>query len=570
MNRVIFLNENNENLPFREEFVASLSHIQSDLIVLIAFGFEPLKEVSSDLADIPFLLVTMRKDCVAIGRVHVPGRSACFRCLKHWIMLHCNDHTQPAGSFERSEARFAADLVREIIQSGDHNQAEDFYSIQAFNMLNGKLSIHPIVPLRDCKTCAPADFADVFSLRSHCSALTGIVCEMQMTQNPAAGAYRAVATWRSPLPVRGARPRLNSQKSHGRGRTPEDAEQGCIGEALERYSLIYRGDEPLTRAKICDVRALNPNDILLYSDLQYETRDLWNSTADERYFVGERFDPKEPIEWLPAVDLTDCSAIFVPAACSLMWYMFAASEKEYARADSIGCGSGWTFDDALAHALLEWIERDAMAIWWYNRLRRPVIRLDSLNAPELLEVRDGLRRIDRDLVLLDCTTDISVPTYISIAARMDGTEPLFAGAAHPSPRVAAWKAASEVGQLWFTIVQNKCIDIEMKNWLETTIDAQPFLNPTHMIDAPPEPAPLSASDQVRLLVGRFESAGLRSYAVDLSRADVVLKTARAIVPGLRHIWNRRAPGRLYDVPVRLGWLKEPLHECELNPVCCMI
>jgi oxazoline/thiazoline synthase len=45
-----------------------------------------------------------------------------------------------------------------------------------------------------------------------------------------------------------------------------------------------------------------------------------------------------------------------------------------------------------------------------------------------------------------------------------------------------------------------------------------------------------------------------------------LPVAKVIVPGLRHFWARFAPGRLYDVPVRLGWISRPLAEEELNPV----
>jgi len=39
-----------------------------------------------------------------------------------------------------------------------------------------------------------------------------------------------------------------------------------------------------------------------------------------------------------------------------------------------------------------------------------------------------------------------------------------------------------------------------------------------------------------------------------------------IVPGLRHFWPRFAPGRLYDTPVKLGWLSKPLPEDDLNPI----
>jgi len=42
--------------------------------------------------------------------------------------------------------------------------------------------------------------------------------------------------------------------------------------------------------------------------------------------------------------------------------------------------------------------------------------------------------------------------------------------------------------------------------------------------------------------------------------------AKVIVPGLRHFWARFAPGRLYDVPVQMGWLRESLKEEDLNPI----
>jgi hypothetical protein len=41
---------------------------------------------------------------------------------------------------------------------------------------------------------------------------------------------------------------------------------------------------------------------------------------------------------------------------------------------------------------------------------------------------------------------------------------------------------------------------------------------------------------------------------------------KVFVPGLRHFWARLAPGRLYDAPVRLGWLPAPLAEEQLNPI----
>ena len=53
--------------------------------------------------------------------------------------------------------------------------------------------------------------------------------------------------------------------------------------------------------------------------------------------------------------------------------------------------------------------------------------------------------------------------------------------------------------------------------------------------------------------------------VDQTRPDVGMPVCRVIVPGLRHFWRRLGPGRLYDVPVKMGWVKNPLTEDEMNP-----
>ena len=54
--------------------------------------------------------------------------------------------------------------------------------------------------------------------------------------------------------------------------------------------------------------------------------------------------------------------------------------------------------------------------------------------------------------------------------------------------------------------------------------------------------------------------------LDQTRPDIGMPVARVIVPGLRHFWERFAPGRLFDVPVAMGWRDSPLAETELNPV----
>ena len=67
------------------------------------------------------------------------------------------------------------------------------------------------------------------------------------------------------------------------------------------------------------------------------------------------------------------------------------------------------------------------------------------------------------------------------------------------------------------------------------------------------------------LTRRLEGKGLDVLVLDQTRAEIGLPVAKVIVPGLRHLWARFAPGRLYDVPVEMGWRDAPADESQLNP-----
>ena len=59
---------------------------------------------------------------------------------------------------------------------------------------------------------------------------------------------------------------------------------------------------------------------------------------------------------------------------------------------------------------------------------------------------------------------------------------------------------------------------------------------------------------------------MEMLVLEQTRPDIALPVVKVIVPGLRHFWARFAPGRLYEVPVTLGWRDRPLAEDQLNPI----
>jgi hypothetical protein len=98
----------------------------------------------------------------------------------------------------------------------------------------------------------------------------------------------------------------------------------------------------------------------------------------------------------------------------------------------------------------------------------------------------------------------------------------------------------------------------------------PFLTPHGQVTARPgSDAKLGRLDNTRAQVDACLRVARRTrldvLVLDQTRPDIEVPVARVIVPGLRHFYRRFGPGRLYDVPVKLGWLERPLPESELTP-----
>jgi ribosomal protein S12 methylthiotransferase accessory factor len=98
----------------------------------------------------------------------------------------------------------------------------------------------------------------------------------------------------------------------------------------------------------------------------------------------------------------------------------------------------------------------------------------------------------------------------------------------------------------------------------------PYLTPDGAALVRPDPGSkfgaLDTREQVRACVNVAQRAGLDFLVLDQTRPDIEVPVVRVIVPGLRHFYRRFAPGRLYDVPVKLGWRERPLPETEVNPL----
>jgi ribosomal protein S12 methylthiotransferase accessory factor len=246
---------------------------------------------------------------------------------------------------------------------------------------------------------------------------------------------------------------------------------------------------------------------------------------------------------------------------------------------SNGNASGNTIEEAILQGFLELVERDATALWWYNRLKKPGVDVASFGEPRLLDLAAYYDTIGREVWALDITSDMGIPVVAAVSRSRQGPQEriLFGLGCHFEARIALQRAFGEMHQMLGNATGGEdgelnIEDPETLKWLTTATGAnQPYLMPDKTVPAKrradfAERHSGDLLDDILLCKRLVEERGMEMLVLDQTRVDVGMPVAKVVVPGMRHFWARYAPGRLYDVPVEMGWLDKPLRENELNPI----
>ena len=421
-------------------------------------------------------------------------------------------------------------------------------------------------------------------LESQVSPLTGIVGSIQ--SNLPAG----FPAWAQSYTAAGICGRLSFQRGRasrlrsagGKGVLPAQARVSALAEAIERYSGEFQGDEARLTASYRALvgEAIHPNACMLFSEGQYAAREEINARESAVETIPEPLDETAQIEWSPVWPLDGGPVRYLPA--SYCFYDAGGEGARFASADSNGCAAGTCREEAILQGFLELVERDAVAMWWYNRLRRPTVDLHSFRQSFFDEMVAYHRSINRDVWVLDVTSDLHIPVFAAVSRRTDkqAEDILIGFGAHLDARIAIQRALTEVNQSLPAVIsvnanapgayagQNRTA---ISWWQSATLRSEPYLAAD---DCPPmtrssySHTPTNdIMEDVMECARRAGAFGLRVFVLDQTSPDTGLDVVKVIVPGMRHFRARFAPGRLYDVPVSLGWLKEPTNEHELNRHC---
>src|SRR5215471_17869595 len=198
----------------------------------------------------------------------------------------------------------------------------------------------------------------------------------------------------------------------GSGERLEDAFVACVGEGIDRLSHIER-----------------PGDISKVVSLADTAKDIWPAAIETvewvaanqsllrdlplGWVIGRRLGPDEPFE--------DAQEVLLPAD----WCLRRTNDRVGLRplsALSVGVAAGPTFDWAASRAILELIERDAASLWWMAGRRGKAIPLSEPGMAETVRLSAALHQeaSDREIWVLDITTDIGIPVVVALSCDRDG------------------------------------------------------------------------------------------------------------------------------------------------------
>jgi YcaO-like protein with predicted kinase domain len=356
-------------------------------------------------------------------------------------------------------------------------------------------------------------------------------------------------------PDRWGRKRVTS----GRGLTKEEAQERCIAEAIERHSAVFDPDIALTRAAPAELghEAVDPASLLLISERQYSCAEHWNRSVSVDQHLPQTLDLSKAIAWVKPLQ-----GPLLPAACCFLGYPDALHDG-FPVPDSSGLAAGQTAADAEERALLELVERDAVSIWWYGRVHRPAIKLQHSQIPMLECFEQWVARSRRRFWLLDLTHDLGIPVVAAVMCNRAARDISLGFGAGLTAEAAAEAAIGELVQFDVSKrlqAQNQASPKPgLVAWcMSADITSNSFLCPEEKAT---QVTPAAGPVKQRLL-----DRGLKIHFIHMPSLVTGIRVVRAFVPGLRPIWPRFAPGRLYDIPQNLGWTVKKITELALNPV----
>jgi ribosomal protein S12 methylthiotransferase accessory factor len=571
----------------------------------------------------PWLPVWTELGRAALGPAQRPGRAGCRACAefrRERGRLAAAGYCAMRGLHEEALAErpapwlthLGAEIVAAVVSdetralvTGDAGRAQTDGALLFVSLDTLEVTRSPLLPYPVCPRCgalpddtpasamfAPSSAAkptrDTYRLRLaapdpddlvsiYASGETALVGEVKRVRDTGFVTATAHAGVRHALYVAG----------HGHGGDAASSTATAILEALERYAgFSPLGKRTIVRAPYSHIAAdaLDPRALGPHSEEQYGLTD----------FPFQPFGEDVTCNWVWGYSFQRERPVLVPETVG--YYGLMNEDRPFFFNCSSGCAIGSGTEEAILHAILEVIERDAFLLTWHAALPAPRIELGTVPDQTVkLRVAALEAATGYGIDLYDITLEHGIPSvWLLATAGHDGPQLICGAGAHLDPVQAVIGALDELALIIAYLTERyaksawkiplmldrpshvkKPLDHALLCSMPAGISRLAFLTGggerrafddsfaavTHSRIRHP-----SLRDDLSELVGRFLDTGMDVVVVDQTtpeHAAADLHCVKAIIPGMLPMTFghdfRRLTGlpRLTEVPRMLGYRNAP-------------
>ncbi|MFE0105851.1 YcaO-like family protein [Streptomyces sp. NPDC059009] len=300
--------------------------------------------------------------------------------------------------------------------------------------------------------------------------------------------------------------------SPGQGTSLLLARISAVMGAMERWHAEYACPLPeLRRAPACDL------------ELPYKLEELPHA---EGSLLGER----TPLDWVSAAEVAGGAGALVPRDCVALDHQVAdAWQPPLLSASTAGLAGGNSYDEAVAHALYEVIERDCGAAAGAVADARPA-RVDptTVDDPQSAAVLRRIAAAGARTEIVSVPNRWGLPYFVCSVRSAGFPAPAVGSGLHSSPEIALGRALAKAAQHRLTAIVGGLDDLP----------APAFVPPAPARSVPwqevsgPGREFTEDTQETQWLAGRLRAVtGRPPLVVDLSTEDD-FSVVKVVAPGL--------------------------------------
>lgn len=383
------------------------------------------------------------------------------------------------------------------------------------------------------------------------------------------------------------------ERTAGRTNSFAVSELTAILEGLERYcGLEPRGKRTVVHDSYNHLKnqALNPIEVGVHAKEQYERPG----------FPFTDFDPDRSIDWVWGYSFLQERPVLVPEL--LAYYSLGCGSRGFVYETSNGCALGGSLEEAILYGILELVERDSFLMTWYAKMSLPRLDPVSIEDQELQLMIERMRAVaEYDLYLYNSTMEHGIPSILAIAKnrKEKGMNLICAAGSHLDPVRAVKTAVHELAGMMLSLDEKleknqeeyvrmlhdsslvqQMDDHGMLYGLREAEERLKFL----LDDRRPlrsfneefkwKSTHLDLTDDLQDILQEFRRLNLDVIVVDQTTPETIrngLHCVKVLIPGMlpmtfgHHLTRVTGLERVFNVPMELGYSKEPLTAEQLNP-----